>query len=91
MSTQGMFSIDALLSPSRRAECETGFHHFLPSTWQVPATHSRYNSNRVTDFQTHGGKLEVMFTLYQCVYIYIYIYIYIPSILLSDSACFVQG
>lgn len=56
--TQAMFSIDALLSPTRRGSdsCETGFHHFLPS-WQLPSSHSLYNnSSRATgQFQNFGG------------------------------------
>ena len=55
---QNMFTIDALLSPTRQTDCETNFQHFLPR-WQIPPNLSLYNSDRVADFQPFGGKSKV--------------------------------
>ena len=54
---QNMFSIDALLSSSRRPEFEGSFHQFLPR-WQTPTTFG-YVPSLAPDFQAFGGMLNV--------------------------------
>ena len=57
-----MFSIDALLSSSRRPEYEGSFQQFLPR-WQT-STNFGYTPSRVPDFQPFGGKFN---KLYICI------------------------
>lgn len=52
---QNMFSIDALLSSSRRPEFEASFHQFLPR-WQTPTTFG-YAPSLASDLQPFGGML----------------------------------